>query len=483
MSNSEELKKYFEKKIEMLNEKIKKIESKYIDIDYANVLFGEDIRVIDSRICRLEKLNNINNIEDDNDNDDYNYKDEGKIFRYQISTRSKTKKNNQNIEELLAQKTNSKDKKTLYKYEPNINNINNINNFNNLEEKKENKKKESRKKRKSQNKSKKNIKTNSNFILSENDNDNIINNNIQNENFIDIINSGYNNINNENDENNPNINSSIINGNNDNMFDIVSFGKNNYNNNSLNNSVLTTTSAKYSEFSFNPENLVKNNNIKNNNNNNNINQSKMIDNFISIDLNKKQNKQNDYLNNINLSNYNIENIINSEILQNMNELKLIIDSLPKLNKFDGCPKFQVIFQSSLDGDSVKNLHKFCDSEPNIIVLIESKNNNRFGGYTKIGFSSDGEKKFDDSAFLFSFDEKRIYRMKKKYKNIICDPNVGPCFGDKDIKIFNISDKYLSEKSYFNKSCEFYVHDRDLDNFNGKKQEFIVNKLEIFKILI
>ena len=74
-------------------------------------------------------------------------------------------------------------------------------------------------------------------------------------------------------------------------------------------------------------------------------------------------------------------------------------------------------------------------------------------------------------------------MKKKYKNIICDPNVGPCFGDKDIKIFNISDKYLSEKSYFNKSSEFYVHDRDLDNFNGKKQEFIVNKLEIFKILI
>ena len=472
MSNLEELKKYFEKKIEMLNAKIKKIESNYIDIDNANVLFGEDIRVIDSRICRLEKLNNINGIEDDNDNDDYNYKDEGKIFRYQISTRSKTKKINQNNEELLAQKTNSKDKKNFYEYLPNINNINNINN---IEEMKENKKKENRKKRKSQTKSKKNVKTNSNFILSENDNDNIINNNnIQNENFIDIINSGYKNINNENDENNPNINSLIINSNSDNMFDIVSFGKNNYNNNSLNNSVLTTTSAKYSEFSFNPEKLVKNNNIKKNNNNNNNNQSKMFENFIP---------KNDYFNNININNINIENIINSEILQNMNELKLIIDSLSSFNKYDGYPKFQVIFQSSLDGDSVKNLHKFCDSEPNIIVLIESKDNNRFGGYTKIGFSSDGEKKYDESVFLFSFDEKKIYKMKKKYRNIICDPNVGPCFGDKDIKIFNISDKYLSEKSYFNKSCEFYVHDRDLDNFNGKKQEFIVNKLEIFKILI
>ena len=177
MSNLEELKKYFEKKIEMLNAKIKKIESNYIDIDNANVLFGEDIRVIDSRISRLEKLNNINGIEDDNDNDDYNYKDEGKIFRYQISTRSKTKKINQNNEELLAQKTNSKDKKNFYEYLPNINNINNINN---IEEMKENKKKEDRKKLKSQTKSKKNIKTNSNFILSENDNDNIINNNIQN---------------------------------------------------------------------------------------------------------------------------------------------------------------------------------------------------------------------------------------------------------------------------------------------------------------
>ena len=240
--------------------------------------------------------------------------------------------------------------------------------------------------------------------------------------------------------------------------------------------MLTITSAKFSDFSFNPEKLLKNNNIKN------CNQSKIIENTIYIDLNKKRNNQNDnlYYKNIINNNIKIENVINSEIIKDINELKLILKSLPTFNKFDNYfPKFQIIFQTALDGDSAKNFHKFCDSEPNIIVLVESKNNNRFGGYTKIGFSSDGEKKYDESAFLFSFDENRIYKIKKKFKNILCDPNIGPCFGDKENKIFYISDNYLNEKSFFNKSNEFYSYmNQDLDNL-----EFIINKLEIFKILI
>ena len=43
---------------------------------------------------------------------------------------------------------------------------------------------------------------------------------------------------------------------------------------------------------------------------------------------------------------------------------------------------------------------------------------------------------------------KIYKIKAKYKNIFCDPNNGPCFGEKDNLIFKISDNYLSEKSFF-----------------------------------
>ena len=250
----------------------------------------------------------------------------------------------------------------------------------------------------------------------------------------------------------------------------MSFGKKNLENSSnINNSIISTTSSKFSEFSFNPEKLVnKIINIKNNN------QPKIIENNIHIESNINQNIQN--------PTDNINDILNSEIIKNMKELNLILKSLPKYNKFDALPDFQTIFQTSTDGDSAKAFHKFCDCEPNIIVVVESKDGRRFGGYTKIGFSSDGEKKKDESAFLFSLDKMKIYKIKAKYKNIFCDPDNGPCFGEKDNLIFKISDNYLSEKSFFRNDNIFYNNMKKDDIFSNEDQEFIVNKLEMIKLL-
>ena len=456
MSALEEFRKIFGKEIEKINKKIKDLNEKYEYIKNSNSLLVNNIHVILSRLSKLEKLNNIHDIEKNKNIDNNNDNEEGKLFRSQISTRSKTKKIDKNNEDFLVG-----------------------NAINYSKEKKENKKK-----KKSQSKSKKKVNTNQNSIFINyinNDNNNNNNINIDNENYMD--NDKNDNIINKEivENNNDNFNSIIINDNYNNMSDIVSFGKKNYNNNNLNNSVLTTSSANFSEFSFNPEKLLRNNIIKKGN------QPKILENTFIIDLNKKQNNQNDKLYNYNFkinNNIKFENIIKkSEIIKDMKELKLIITSLPN---FDGlnlyCPTFQIIFQSPSEGDSVKNFHKICDSEPNIIVLVESSNNNRFGGYTSIGFSSDGEKKNDDWAFLFSFDEKRIYKIKKQYQYILCDPDIGPCFGDKNNKIFSISDNFLKEKSYFNKSKEFYI-DKDLDDSKSKKQEFIIKKLEIFKVLI
>ena len=115
----------------------------------------------------------------------------------------------------------------------------------------------------------------------------------------------------------------------------------------------------------------------------------------------------------------------------MIEIYLIITSLPTYNKFDDLPKFQKIYESSLNGDLSKTFHNFCDGKPNIIVVVESNNNSKFGGYTKVGFSSDGNMKNDEDAFLFNFDKRKIYKIKKRYKAIYCDNNYGPCFGGKE----------------------------------------------------
>ena len=499
MSNLEEFKKIFDKEIKKINKKIKELTDKYKKLDYDNFLLGSDIDALDKRLFKIEKFNSLNNninnrpngnnivndnnIENDNNinninnivNDDVNLNninnnnEEGLLFRKQISGKNKIKRNNKKKEEIIVQRPNSKNKKIFQNYEA------------------ENNKKEKKKRRTLNKNTLKNNKNN----LSDDSNDyngnNIINlkdvekkiilDDNDNNNKIDL-----NNINKELEENkNLNNNSLIINNNNniENNYDIVSFGNNNLgNSNNLNNSMLTTTSGKFSEFSFNPQKIGN----KFNNTNNNI-QSKIVENTFVMNINNRNNLfQNEPYNN--LINSKIEDKLNSEIVKDINEIKLILNCLPKYSKFSGLPEFQTLFQSSLKGDSAKTFHKFCDSEPNIILLIESKNGKRFGAYTKIGFSADGGKKYDDNAFLFSFDEKRIYKIRKKYKNICCDGNIGPCFGDEENKIFQINDNYLKEKSFFKKSYKFY-YDMNLNKgeFNNEQEEFIVNKLEVIKILM
>ena len=454
MSDLEKFKQNFEKVIKRLEDEVKELSKKYKKMHYDQKLIGYDIQALDSRLIRVEKLNNLNdnnldininkNVININNENNIGYNKEGELFRKQVSSRETDKKNIYKMnEDISGQRFNSSRANYL----------------------EENRKKE--RKRKSPNKNKKG-KNNFIFRNDENINDNLINYiNIKKDNNID------------NDSNLDNINN-IINKNKDDNFDIMSFGKNALeNSNNLNNSMITTTSAKISEFSFNPN--------KFNNNINNSGQSRIKENEILIDINKNQNMMNKSFNNTNKFqiNTNIENILNTEIIKSLDEIQLILTSLPTYNKFDSSlPNFQSIFQSSLDGDSAQTFHKFCDGEPNIIILVETKKGNRFGGYTKIGFSSVGGKKFDDSFFLFSLTQKRIYKIKKKYKYIICDQYAGPCFGDKENQILKISDNYLEEKSYFNKSKEFYFEkDQDKDFLINIEPEFIVNKLEIIKILI
>ena len=451
MSKSNEL-KMITKEINEINKKIQYFSNKFellekISNDYNLLCF--DIETIDRRLIKLEKLNKINTKNDTFNNslnnsifnniDNINNLDEGKIFRYQVSNiKAKTRKNRQmNNLDNYKSGTNSKDKNIFFDIQHQLNN---------LEETKENKKRESKKK-KSHNKSKK----------KENINIRNINNEININEINEENNSKY------LEDNKNNINPLIINNNNDN-FDIMSFGKKDENN--LNYSLLTS-SAKFSEFSFNPEKLKK---YRNNS------QPKIIDNIINIQTNKKTILDNNPLNDIiNITNENIKNKLednlNSEIIKNLNEIQFMFNYIPNYNKFNGFPDIQTIFQSSLDGGSAKAFHKFCDSEPNLIVLVETKNGERFGGYTKIGFSSDGETKEDDTIFFFNLDKLEIYKkFKKIFRFIYCDPNNGPCFGPKNNIIFQISDNYLIDNSFIK---ELHNNEKNFCDISIEKKEFVV----------
>ena len=154
MSNFEELKKFLGKEINKINKKIQALSyefKKITEVRYEHEAMLCDIEALDQRLLRFEKIFNINCDENDkikennndinnniqNNIDNININDEGKLFRYQVSRSSRTRKNKK-----IFEKPNSKEKNIL------------------LPETKENKKKKYTTKNKNENKSKKKENTN-----------------------------------------------------------------------------------------------------------------------------------------------------------------------------------------------------------------------------------------------------------------------------------------------------------------------------------
>ena len=195
---------------------------------------------------------------------------------------------------------------------------------------------------------------------------------------------------------------------------------------------------------------LKEKNISANDLNNNL--IKEINNLKSITLNleEKINKQNSEIiklkeeNNILkeeirnikiITGYNDYDYVESQALSNdsaiinNNECKIIIEAIKsRLNKSK--ISFKKIYQATRDGGEPSVFHSKCDNINNTLVLIKSKNNDRFGGFTSNYWESTTKEEFKDdkNAFVFSLNEQKIYSYKKDGKAIRCYSKYGPCFG-------------------------------------------------------
>ena len=106
---------------------------------------------------------------------------------------------------------------------------------------------------------------------------------------------------------------------------------------------------------------------------------------------------------------------NSTILINneYNNYKFILNEIE--NRNSKIKELKLIYRATRDGDSINNFFKKCNEIQNIILLIKTHNNTRFGGYTKIGFkkeTSSAKIYKDNKAFVFSLDKKK-YTLSKK----------------------------------------------------------------------
>ena len=140
---------------------------------------------------------------------------------------------------------------------------------------------------------------------------------------------------------------------------------------------------------------------------------------------------------INIIKIYLDKYITKPIIMRIIEIDLLYNEIEnKMNK--KIKEIKKLYQATIDGGEPRNFHSKCDNIPNILVLIQSESNRRFGGFTPIPWKSENKGTYiEDSekkTFVFSLDNKKIYYLQDIAHAVLHLKDFGPIFG----KGFDIS---------------------------------------------
>ena len=165
-----------------------------------------------------------------------------------------------------------------------------------------------------------------------------------------------------------------------------------------------------------------------------------------------------------------------EIIHNMKELELITD---KINKDNKKIIINLLYKASVDGDKAAIFHDKCDQAKSTIVLVETLNGKRFGGFTTCSWAGNCEDKNDPKAFIFSLDKMQTYDNIPGDEAIGCYPKFGPIFLGCQIKIF---DNALTKGgTTFEKELNFDT--KEDYELTGGDRVFQIKEIEVYEVII
>ena len=174
----------------------------------------------------------------------------------------------------------------------------------------------------------------------------------------------------------------------------------------------------------------------------------------------------------------------SSIIKNYLEYLKILDMISP----GSILSMHLIYKTMFHGDDLNTFKKRANRHERTLILIETNDNKRFGGYSTrdwgifkeimSNFVDLNSFQNDKNSFLFSLDNYKKYTIKDINKAIYSDSKHLFVFGDGDIII---KDNYLNKSSecYFPKSYGNPGIDNVNDLCGGNK--FIVKNIEMFAL--
>lgn len=149
---------------------------------------------------------------------------------------------------------------------------------------------------------------------------------------------------------------------------------------------------------------------------------------------------------------------------------------------------ELLYCSEIHERNPKTFHEKCDDIPNTLIIVKSDTEKRFGGFTKLTWSTkEGFVQGDGSDFIFSLDRKRIFLNNNKTDCAIYNhPNCFPCFGA-GCDVGLLGDCFVNNQSAHTYLQTSYGNGEDLGEgeishfYLADSDEYQVENLEIYKI--
>jgi len=170
-----------------------------------------------------------------------------------------------------------------------------------------------------------------------------------------------------------------------------------------------------------------------------------------------------------------KNEVIGDIIHDKKELDMITN---KINKENKKIIINLLYKATADSDRASVFHEKCDKAKNSIVLVETENGMRFGGYTTCSWSGNCVDKIDTDAFIFSFDKMKTYDNIPGDEAIGCYPKFGPIFLGCQIKIFD--NFFVKGGTTFERELNFNTEE-DYE-LTGGDREFKVKDIEVYEVL-
>jgi hypothetical protein len=141
---------------------------------------------------------------------------------------------------------------------------------------------------------------------------------------------------------------------------------------------------------------------------------------------------------------------------------------------------KLLFSSKISGEDKEKLKSAYRNKSDIIILVKTKANKRFGGYAHEPFieSKDFHVR-DNKAFLFNLETSKIYKSKGRENTLWNYNDESIDFGwGVDLRIFH---KFFSKRNYTNPSDNDFDYKGETFALNGEKY-FDISRLEIYQII-